>query len=94
MSKLEADIWNFLIFWCHGHNAAHLDVIHNWLPAYAGEDVNRGLERMLKQDIVKITRFGFLPIVDGRAYSNAKKNKRWSEFPIALLVTEPPRVTH
>ena len=49
MSKLEADIWNFLIFWCHGHNAAHLDVIHNWLPAYAGEDVNRGLERMLSR---------------------------------------------
>lgn len=89
MRKIEADIWNFLIFWCHGHNAAHLPVIWNWLPAHHPNDITDAIEGLLHKRTIIVTRFGFLPMVSGKPYSNAKKNNHWAEFPTNLMVSAP-----
>jgi len=87
MSKLESEIWNFLILWCHNHNAAHLESIRDWMPTRTESEVHAAIELMLKRRLIIITRFGFLPMVGGSPYSTARKNRKWRHFPKELMMS-------
>ena len=87
MSKIEAEIWNFLILWCHTRNAAHLESIYSWMPTCSESEVHEAIELMLKRRLPIITRVGFLPMVGGSPYSTARKNRKWRSFPKELLMS-------
>lgn len=86
MSKLEAEIWNFLIFWCHNHNAAHLNSILHMMPERPEDEVYSAIDLMLSRGLIIVTRFGVLPIVEGSPYSTARKNAKWKIFPRELMM--------
>ena len=86
MTKAEADVWNFLIYWCHSNNAAHLDEIWSWVTTHSEREVTLALESLINRGLLSVSRFGFMPLVEGKPYTNASKDRKWKATPRSLMM--------